>query len=121
MYEFKYTPENGYYMAKMSRKEHNKLLEKRKISILESYTYAVNEDNGHIVMMRHASPLAIALSIVAYPFIMLIHGIANYKEINDEYKCSINWKRYGSFSCDEIRKCEGSSLYQDAMAKLSKK
>lgn len=121
MYEFKYTPENGYYMAKMGRKDHNKLFEKRQINIWQSYTYAVNEEKGHIVMMRHASPLAIALSILAYPFIMLIHGIANHKEINDEYKRGINWKRYGSFSCDEIRKCKSDSLYQDVMAKISKK
>lgn len=121
MYEFKYTPENGYYMATMSWKEHNKLFEKRQVNIWQQYTYAVNEDKGHIVMMRHASPLAIVLSILAYPFITLIHGISNYKEINDEYKRNLNWKRYGSFCCDEIIKREGSSLYQDAMAKLSKK
>ncbi len=121
MYEFKYTPENGYYMAKMSRKEHDKLFEKRQINIWQSYTYAINEEKGHIVMMRHASPLAIALSIVAYPFIMLIHGIANYKEINDEYKRAVRWKHYGSFSCDEIRKCKSDSMYQDVMGKINKK
>ena len=76
MYEFKYTPENGYYMAKMSRKEHNKLFERRQANIWQSYTYAVNEDRGHIVMMRHASPLAIVLSISAYPFIMLTSSTA---------------------------------------------
>ncbi|ULG01305.1 hypothetical protein phiA005_0050 [Aeromonas phage phiA005] len=121
MYEFKYTPENGYYMARMSRDEHNKLFERRQVNIWQSYTYAVNEDKGHIVMMRHASPLAIVLSILAYPFIMLIHGIANYKEINDEYRGALNWKRRGSFSCDEIRKCKSDSLYQDVISKLTKK
>jgi hypothetical protein len=121
MYEFKYTPENGYYMAKMSRKEHNKLFEERQVNIWQSYTYAVNEDKGHIVMMRHASPFAIGLSILAYPFIMLIHGIANYKEIHGEYKRNINWSRYGSFCCDVIRKRQSDSLYQDVMAKINKK
>ena len=121
MYEFKYTPENGYYMAKMSRKEHNKLLEKRQVNIWQSYTYAVNEDKGHIVMMRHASPLAIVLSILVYPFIMLIHGIANYKEIHDEYKRNINWRRYGSFCGDEIHNRQSNSLHQDVMAKINKK
>lgn len=121
MYEFKYTPENGYYMAKMSRKEHNKLFEKRQVNIWQSYAYAVNEEKGRIVIMRHASPLAIALSIVAYPFIMLIHGIANHKEINDEYSRALNWKQRGSFSCDEIRKCKSDSMYQDVISKLTKK
>lgn len=121
MYEFKYTPENGYYMAKMSRKEHNKLLEKRQVNIWQSYTYAVNEEKGHIVMMRHASPFAIALSILAYLLIMMIHGVANYKDIHGEYKRNLNWKRYGSFCCDEILKCQSNSLHQDVMAKLNKK
>lgn len=108
-------------MAKMSREKHNKLFDKRQINIWQSYTYAVNEEKGHIVMMRHASPFAIALSILAYPFIMLIHGIANYKEIHDEYKRNLNWRRYGSFCCDEILKRQSNSLYQDVMAKINKK
>ena len=121
MYEFKYTPENGYYMAKMSRNDHNKLFSKRQINIWQSYTYAVNEEKGHIVMMRHASLLAIVLSIFAYPFIMLIHGIANYNEINDEYKCGINWKRCGSFSCDEVWKSWNGETYQKIMSAITKK
>ena len=121
MYEFKYTPENGYYMATMSRKDHNKLFERRHVNVWQSYTYAVNEEKGHIVMMRHASPFAIVLSILAYPFIMLIHGIANHREIHDEYKRNINWRRYGSFCCDEILKCKSGSLYQDVISKLTKK
>ena len=121
MYEFKYTPENGYYMATMSRKEHSKLFERRQVNIWQSYTYAVNEEKGHIVMMRHASPFAIVLSILAYPFIMLIHGIANYKEIHDECKRNLNWRRYGSFCCDEILKRQSNSLYQDVLSKLTKK
>lgn len=121
MYEFKYTPENGYYMAKMSRKEHNKLFEKRQVNIWQSYTYAVNEEKGHIVMMRHASLLAIALSIPAYPIIMIINGLANHKEIHEEYRSAFRWKRSGSFSCDEISKCKSDSMYQRVMAKLHKK
>ncbi|MGL4757423.1 MAG: hypothetical protein ACRCXB_34150 [Aeromonadaceae bacterium] len=121
MYEFKYTPENGYYMAKMSRNDHNEIFSKRQINIWQSYTYAVNEDKGHIVMMRHASPLAIVMSILAYPFIMLIHGIANYKEINDEYKRNINWKRCGSFCCDEVWKSWNGDTYQKIMIAITKK
>lgn len=121
MYEFKYTPENGYYMAKVSRNKHNEMFEHRQIDKWQSYTYAVNEDKGHIVMMRHASTFAIALSILAYPFIMLIHGIANYKEINDEYKRNLNWKCYGSFCCDEVWKSWNVETYQKIMGAITKK
>ncbi len=100
-YLFPYTEENGYKQVYISKKDHNDMFEFRQIKIAAKYEYYLNEDKGHFIMIKLVNLPSRVLVSLAYPVIVLLHGLANYKEINKELGDMWYPKERGTFSCDD--------------------
>ncbi|GLT20434.1 hypothetical protein GCM10007938_42190 [Vibrio zhanjiangensis] len=100
-YQFKYTEENGYQQVKVSKKDHNATFKYRQIKWSQRYEYYLNEERGHFVMIRLTSLPAKLVSILCYPVIVLLHGLVNYKEINQEISDQWYEKVRGRFVADD--------------------
>lgn len=105
-YEFKYTEDNGFQKVHISKKDHNDMFEYRQIKWCDKYEYYLNEDTGQFVMIKLTSFPAKILATVAYPLLILLHGIVNYKEVNTEIYRMWNQKKTGSFSGDDSHKSQ---------------
>ncbi len=117
-YVFKYTEENGYRKATLSSKLQNEIFKYRKKEWNNSYLYFVNEDKGHILMARTIPLWFKLLSTIAYPVILLIYGVANYKDLNKEYGDMWNELKRGKFSADDIYKGRGDDTYGKLLKNL---
>lgn len=107
-YEFQYTKENGYQQVQVSKKDHNAMFEYRQIKWYQKYEYFLNEERGHFVMICLTSLPAKLVNILGYPVMVLLHGLANYKEINQEISDQWHEKERGHFSGDDsYRRQEG--------------
>lgn len=100
-YTFRYTEENGYKRVHISKKDHNALFINRQIKWSDKYEYLLNEEKGHLVILRLRS-LPVKVFITAfYPIILLLHGLANFEEVNKDIINLWNQKKSGSFSADD--------------------
>ncbi|EJG0999625.1 hypothetical protein C4G52_RS22205 [Vibrio parahaemolyticus] len=99
-YEFQYTKENGYQQVQVSKKDHNAMFEYRQIKWYQKYEYYFNEERGHFVMICLTSFPAKLVNLLGYPVMLLLHGLANYKEINQEISDQWHEKERGHFSGD---------------------
>jgi len=107
-YEFQYTKENGYQQVQVSKKDHNAMFEYRQIKWYQKYEYYLNEERGHFVMICLTSVSAKLVNILGYPVMVLLHGLANYKDINQYLSDMWNEKERGKFSGDDsYRRQEG--------------
>jgi len=104
MYEFKYTKENGYLQVQVSKKDHNTIFKYRQIKWYQKYEYFLNKERGHFVMIRLTSLAGKLVNILCYPVIILLHGLANYKEVNQEISDQWNEKERGKFVIDDLYK-----------------
>ena len=100
-YEFQYTKENGYQQVKVFKKDHNAMYQYRQIKWFDKYEYYLNEERGHFVMIRFMALPAVLLNTLAYPLLVLMNGLVNYKDINRSMRQIWNPKKLGSFSCDD--------------------
>ncbi|ELX7527357.1 hypothetical protein SKP09_004490 [Vibrio parahaemolyticus] len=103
-YEFKYTEDNGYRKVSISKKDHNDMFQYRQIKWYYKYEYYLNEELGHFVMIRLTSAPAKLINVLGYPVMILLHGLANYKEINQYLSDMWNEKERGKFSGDDSHK-----------------
>jgi hypothetical protein len=99
-YIYKNPLENGYKQFKLTRKQHNELLKRRKFRWTDKYEYFYN--NNNILIHEFTNfPTKILMTFI-FPIILLLEGIVNIKEITGEYKGLYNQKKYGSFCSDSI-------------------
>lgn len=99
-YKFKYTKDSGYQQVQMSKKDHNTIFKNRQIRWHQKYEYFLNEERGHFVMICLTSLTCKLVSILGYPVMVLLHGLANYKEINQYIIDQWHEKEKGKFISD---------------------
>jgi hypothetical protein len=99
-YIYKNPLENGYKQFKLTRKQHNKLFKHIKFKWTDKYSYFYNDNN--ILIYEFTNIPTKILMIIIFPIILLLDGIANIKEIIEEYKSMCNQKKYGSFCSNSI-------------------
>lgn len=96
----------GYSRFKLSRKQHNQLFKYRQLKwysfLTTKYEYYISPDD--IRINRFVALPNIIFATILFPFMILIHGISNIKEILNEYKRAYNQKKYGSFINEHIWK-----------------
>lgn len=103
--------ETGHKQFNLTRKQHNELFPNRKLRWSDRYEYYYNE--RHVIMHNFTNIRAKTLMTILFPFMLLIHGVVNYKEIIGEYKELYNEKKYGSFVSDHASK--GTEKYKEIM------
>lgn len=107
-YEYKSPTTNGFTQFKVSRKAHNLILPKRKITIFQTFKYYYNEHGIKTEMFTNW--FGILLCVLMFPYYLLVHGLGELTELLDEYKDLFNQKKCGSFSSKHIPK--GSKQYE---------
>lgn len=107
MYKYEDPLDKGYTKFKLTKKQHNSLFKNRQIIWKNKYEYFIKDTD--ILMYSLPSNLLIVLATLAYPFVLLIMGVFNFKEINSEYYGLYNPKKTGAFSSDQIWKSRGST------------
>lgn len=112
-YVYKDPVKNGFDKFYLKKKDHNNIFKNRKRTWKIHYEYYINDNQ--ILMHQFPSFLAIVVSLIFYPFGFFVHGFANYKEINGEYKALLNPKKYGNFRSDTISK--ETDLFKKIMGK----
>jgi hypothetical protein len=112
-YIYKYDDplETGHKRFYLTKKQHNELFKFRKIRWADKYEYYYNEH--HIILHKFTNMRAKILATLAFPFMIIIHGVVNFNELIKDYKRLYNEKKYGSFVSDHISK--GSNKYEEVM------
>jgi len=107
--------DRGYKQFYLTKKQHNKLFEHRKIKWHDKYEYYYN--NHCILLHRFYNSKAIILSTILLPIIILMEGLANVKETMYDYKRLFNQKKCGSFFGDNI--WNNTDMYNEVMKVIS--
>jgi hypothetical protein len=75
---------NGNYKEfKLTRKEHKYLFPKVNLTWHDIYRYYISDDN--VLVIRYTSFLGKIIVTLSLPFVILINGIINIKEIWSDY------------------------------------
>ncbi|QNR65383.1 hypothetical protein IAQ67_15935 [Paenibacillus peoriae] len=107
--------ERGYKQFKLSKKQHNHLFPKRKKKWNTRYEYYYNDKR--IIVQHFTSYLAIALTTIMFPVLILFAGLSNFKEAITEMKHLYFEKKYGKFYEDWIN----SEIHQKDNKIINKK
>ncbi|HEY8805270.1 MAG TPA: hypothetical protein VIM42_09250 [Clostridium sp.] len=99
-YIYKDPRDRGLIKFKISKKQHNSIFKHRKITWRDKYEYYY--DDKEIIMHRFVKMPLIFLAVLLFPVIVLMTGILNIKEAFTDVKKSLNQKKYGGFSSDQL-------------------
>ncbi len=99
-YEYVDPVSQGYKRVYFTRKEHKKLFPKRKLGVYHKYEYYVNDSQLTLYSLNSAP--CIIINTLLFPLVVLLAGLANFKEIIEEYKRMCYQKTYGAFGVDVI-------------------
>jgi hypothetical protein len=102
-YEYVCPTEKGYQQVTISKKQHNELFPKRKLSWNSTAEYYIKDKQ--LIIHRFMSIPAKVAFVVLSPFLIIIfaivEGVKRLPEIKDEFK-DLNEKKYGKFSSDWV-------------------
>lgn len=101
-YEYQCPTELGYVKFKLSRKDNNRILKYRKRNIFSKIEAFYQEDK--ILLYYSANLLGIIVTLLLFPYYLLVHGLSNFGEMIEEYKELFNQKKYGNFTDELVRK-----------------
>ena len=102
-YEYVCPTAQGYKRVYISRKDHNRIFPNRPIkSCAVKYLYFLKEDgeHSHFKMYLVHRLWWKFIACLLYPIALLIYGLANFKEVNREYRDVLFELQIGSFSAD---------------------
>lgn len=103
--------DRGFKQFRITRQQHNALFKQRQLKWSHRYEYYYNEDM--ILLHGFMNPLGVALNILLFPVLLLIHGLSNTKEVAKELKKMLNQKKYIQYIVDTVPK--GSEMYDKIM------
>ena len=113
-YEYKNPIDQGYKQFHLTKSQHNKLFEHRQIKWHDKYEYYYNDKE--IIMHNYNNWKSITLYTLAFPILLIYHGLSNIKETISDYKELFNQKKYGSFVSDSVYKDKNKEcLYEEIM------
>lgn len=99
--------ENGYVRIKLTRKEHEKIFKRKPSRITKREYYKRNNE----ILVHYFDPLwIVVLNIILYPFLLLMCGLSNIKELNRDIGRSFNQKQGGHFYSDHKYLNKGSEI-----------
>ena len=103
MSEYKYVNpiDKGYKEFKLTKQQHNEFFQYRKIAWCHKYEYYYNEHR--IIVHRFINWKGILFATLTFPVVVLLNGVANFKEIWKELTDLYNQKETGSFDSDSVR------------------
>jgi len=114
-YIYKNPLDQGYKQFYLTKKQHNKLFEQRKIKFYHKYEYYYNDNC--ILLHKFCNWKGILFNTIILPIIVLMEGLANIKETMYDYKSLCNQKKSGSFTGDDI--CKGTDMYNEVIKIIS--
>ena len=98
-YKYKDPLENGYKKIKVSKALHNSVFKHRQRTLwkdlFEKHEYYANDWCVRVEVMP--TLLAKVIVVVTFPIILLIHGVANFRELKDEVYRFCNPRKTGEF------------------------
>ena len=92
----------GYLKIKLTPNEHKEIFR----SYNKRVKYEVYEDKNTFIRERYTPSWVKIINIILYPILLLIHGIGNIKELNEDIQCLFNEKQGGHFIKDYIYKSD---------------
>lgn len=107
-YVYKNPLDEGYKKFKLTKKQHNQLFKHRQIMWFDKYEYYINEHG--VLLHKFYNWKVIILYTIFFPIVVLLNGIANFKECCTEMKKLYNQKKYGYFISDYIH--SGTETYE---------
>lgn len=103
-YKYKYVDptENGYVRFKISKKQHNEIFPHRRVNIFTKIE-AYHKEN---VFEFHyfTNLLGIILTLLLFPFYIILHGLTSFKDVVRDYYRLLNEKQTGSFTSEHVQK-----------------
>lgn len=102
VYKYESPASKGYVLTKLKRRHLNKVL---KYPIQPHWRVDVwwKEEDNTFIVERCTAYWAVFANCVLLPITLLLHGVANYKEILQEHKDLFNEKEKGKFVSDYWR------------------
>ncbi|ASA22590.1 hypothetical protein [Paenibacillus donghaensis] len=99
-YKYKCPTEYGYIKFQLTKEQHNSLFKYRQIKWNDKYEYYYS-DQG-VILHSFTNNIAIALTTILFPVLVLFAGLSNFKKCTKELKELYNQKEYGSFIRNSI-------------------
>ena len=103
MGDYKYVSplEKGYKQFKLTKEQHNKLFKYRKRTWVVNYEYYYND---HVILLHgFTSKRAVFMSTIIFPAVVLLNGLANFKDIWKELRDLYKQKESGTYIIDRFR------------------
>lgn len=102
-YEYKSPLDRGMQKVKVPKERHNAVFSYRKRTLFKSFffRYHYYADDRSILIELLPTLFTKILNTVFVPVVILVYGIANYREILTEVKRSWCPRKYGAFTADE--------------------
>jgi len=97
---------DGYIQVKLSKKQHNELFAKRRIKFGQKYEYYLSDNE--FIMYSFPNIFMVLLITLAFPILVLINGIKDFKELCKEI---VSLWHHESGSWDSVGK--GTNLYSE--------
>lgn len=110
-YIYKSPLDSGHIQFALTKKQHNELFPKRQVKWGDRYEYYYND--YHILLHCFSNWKVKILGTLLFPVNILVFGVANYKEILNEYKRMYNEKKHGSFVENHVS--SGTEKYDEIM------
>lgn len=101
-YQYKNPIENGYTQIYIPKKEWNKLYPYHKLRWSQYNEYYINENS--LLVHKFYYTYICYINLLFLPIMLLLVGLANYKEVLNENIKFLNQKKNGTFSSDTLWK-----------------
>ena len=101
-YQYENPIENGYTQIYIPRKKWNKLYPYAKLHWSQYNEYYINGNS--LLIHKFYYTYICYLNLLFFPIMLLLVGLANYREVWDENIKLLNQKKYGSFSSNTVWK-----------------
>jgi len=101
-YKYNDLTKDGYTKIKLTKEEHIKIFKRYH----KQPKYEYFESKFSIVCRSFDKWYVKVLNIIAYPWLLLIHGLGSFKELNKDMYSLLHQKKTGSFVSDTRYKCD---------------
>jgi hypothetical protein len=102
-YEYNSPLNRGYEEIHLTLANHTKLFEKRPLSWKTEFRYYVNHEYKTFELENYPSKIAIVITVLLYPILLIVNGIGNYKEVHRDIYGICNAQKTGTFNMDSGR------------------
>ena len=109
-YEYVDPRTQGWRRVRLSRADHNRIFSKRQVRWFNRYEYFMKD--GEFLMHRFITWPAVGLSLLVFPVMLLVHGVAN-RDLWREYADLMRQKKTGNFVFEGFRLLPHAAVAQE--------